>query len=626
MDNQIKIFLLGKETKSLNLSGTANKEISVNLEISSYAPLTVNVISKNDWIEISALTLNLSEKPCAFSVTVTPSEDFTSLSGEVIFEGNDLIEKMEVHVAPAKLPEKQKMQSPAQPKSDEIFKCKTCGKEVPDKRPFCADCRRKMEDDKKSQEDKAEQLQRKADFLKKLPFAIALIVIFSIIVIFASMSKPKKEEGFGNLVINSEPAGALVISLDNKFNDGKTPLTVNNLQTGIYKFSLQMDNCGNQNEIIGIEVKKNETSTYNAKMIMLGNLNIDSLPQGAQILIDDIKTDQKTPAELKNINAGPKKVTLVFEDDLERSENTTVNWGETSELFILKEASLAGVSIKAEEGIKVYADGNLIGLTPLPVFLLKPGKHIISLISPAILTYKNEVQLQGGNVSILTPDLTFLGVLELKAQRPSSLYIDDEYMGKLPQTIYCPIGKKVVAEVVADDGAVWKNGFILKEGELRIITANLPPPPPPPVYEPQYYAPPPPPEPFTDFSGFSITRRFPPSQWQKIEEMKNDIDKDGEAEMILAFKSRDEIGSGGNKIMLFLVKKHSGQFFDVIPLRNPRLGCIGEGELISLDILKSDDVGYREIRYSCGNASKGITETGAFVIYRGKAYSPQWVK
>ena len=503
---------------------------------------------------------------------------------------------------------------------DDVFTCKSCGNEVPDKRPFCAACRREMERSKKELESLEEREKTKSSIISKLPYAVGFFILF-LVVLFALFPKKKDNEGFGDLIIESLPSGAEVISLDNAFSGGKTPLTLKNLPVGVYKFSLIMENCLNESEIIGAEVKKDQISVSKTQMQKFGSICVDSLPQGAEILLDDVKTDEKTPSELTKVSVGGKNITLLFEDGTKRSEKAVVEWGEKTELFVLSDSSFGGVKLNADEGIKVFSDGQLIGITPLPVILLKPGEHTISLVSPAIIPYKTKVSVKGGNVELLKPDLIFLGVLEIKASREAHLFADNEYMGALPLKVYCPIGKKVVIEVVANDGASWKNGFILKEGEYRLITANLPPPPPLSVSE-QYYAPPPPPEPFTDFSAFRMNSRFPPSLWQKVDEIKNDIDQDGESELILAFKSKEEIGSNGHKIMLFLVKKHNRDFFDVVPLRNPKLGCIGEGELISLDIIKSDDLGYREIVYSCGNASKGITERGFFVIHKGKAYNP----
>ncbi len=629
MENKITISFSGKEISELNLSGNPGKEISVSINLSSKKETAISLFSDSDWIEVPANPVKTAAETSEAKITIKPPAEFEKLTGKIAIKDlhGSTLEELTVNVVP-RPQAAQKKPNPAPQANEAEFRCSKCNRKIPVKRPYCSDCRRNIELEKKEKEEteSVAPVTKTKDFIKKNKLVIiSVIIIIILIPLFAGLKNKADKEGFGDLEITSEPAGAEVISLDNSFKNGKTPLKIKNLPCGVYKFSVHMDNCANENEIIGVEVKKSAVVTYNAVLQKKGTLQVDSLPQGALILIDNVTYEKKTPATLENIDVGDRKVTIIFDDEIKREAAIPVKWGEQTNAFILKDKQSAGLELKTPDDIKVYADGNYIGKTPLPVLLLAPGKHTLSFSSPTILPWKTEITVEAGNVATLKPVFNYLGVLEIKAPRRADLYVDDKLMGALPLKIYCSPNKKVVAEVIAHDGASWKMGFMLKEGEYRLVNAKLPPPP---VVIPEYAAAAvsQPPAPFTDFSQFRLESRFPPSQWQKVEEFMNDIDLDGESEMILGFKNRQDMGANGYKISLFIIKKHDGSFFDVIPLRNPRLGCIGEGELISLDVIRSDAYGYREIVYSCGTASKGVTEKGAFVIYKGRAYTPQWTK
>lgn len=511
---------------------------------------------------------------------------------------------------------------------NETGKCLSCGKELHDKRPYCMECRRKKELERRIAEKETEKAAPKkmsAAAIFTAAVAFMALAVFGISFFIASSAPKTEEDGTGSIIIESEPSGADVVSLDDSFPNGKTPLKAENLKAGkIYKFTVSLSGCGNANEISGVMAEKDKTVTYKEILEKQGSISVNSMPPGASVYIDGVKTEYVTPAEIANVPEGSKKIKFVFSQDNIYECECPVRWKETSHLYIIEDREKSGIQFSIPDGITVSADGKELGKTPLPPIMLDEGAHEIALSSDDFAPMFDIVMTEKGKVLTYSPDIKNYGTLEINADRRAYLLSGGEQLA-LPAKVRCKPGEKFIAEVIGDDGTSWKQGFMLKEGERRKVTAALPEPPAPIAYEPPSSASYSSPAPITDFSGFNCDAYFPPSQWIKTEDFNEDVDMDGESEKIIGLKSLGERGPGGqSKIYAFLIKKHDGQFYDRIPLRNPRLGCLGEGELISLEVIKADQFGYREIAYSVGTAKDGITQKGAFAIYKGQCYSPSW--
>lgn len=507
-------------------------------------------------------------------------------------------------------------------------KCLSCGKKLHDKRPYCQECRRKQELERRKNEKIEETKEAKKNALKILP--IILILLFISVSLYYFIFLHKKEEvvetGIGSIKITTVPEGAQIISLDGTFPTGISPLTIKNLPSGkICKYSIIMEGCKNTNEIYGIKVKKDTETVANTILEQQGKLNLKTTPPFADIYIDGIKYQKQTPAEIEEVPIGKRNIKFVYPNGNSMEQSVEVKWKETTNINILQDTEKSGIEFDIPEGIKVYSDGQFIGKTPLPVLLTSAGVHKLTFISDRYVTYREETETQKGIVTTIAPKLRLYGNLEISADRPAYLYKENGQLAPLPIKVSCLPNEKFVAKIISADGVEMLQGYILKEGEFRRVSLKLPPPPPPviadsiPMENPIISS-----EPFTNFSQFRLEYFFPPSTWEKTNEFSSDVDLDGESEKILGFKNLSEQGEKGCRVYAFLIKKHDGEFFDRIPLRNPRIGCLGEGEIISLEVVKNDYSGYREIIYSVGNAEDGITSRGAFTIYKGGAYSPSW--
>jgi len=83
-------------------------------------------------------------------------------------------------------------------------------------------------------------------------------------VAYLLLTKSKKEEGFGNISINSEPQGAKVY-LDGQDTGKRTNTTLTNIKTGTHQLKLELELYGKWEG--NVEVKKNYTTNVDAKLL-----------------------------------------------------------------------------------------------------------------------------------------------------------------------------------------------------------------------------------------------------------------------------------------------------------------------------------------------------------------------
>ena len=84
-------------------------------------------------------------------------------------------------------------------------KCLSCGKELPDKRPYCQECRRKQELERRKNEKIEENKETKKTILKTLPIILSLLIILASIFYFVFLNTKQEvvETGTGSIKITN---------------------------------------------------------------------------------------------------------------------------------------------------------------------------------------------------------------------------------------------------------------------------------------------------------------------------------------------------------------------------------------------------------------------------------------
>lgn len=151
--------------------------------------------------------------------------------------------------------------------------------------------------------------------ISRLIFTLFTIILLSL---FASCNKevstspPEiKPENSGKLYVDSNPKGALIF-LNGKNTGYKTPDTVPYLNEGSYNLKLKLNLYKDSTEIVSLS--KDQTTSiffdYISNPTMRGQIQVDSNPREAEIIINDSAVGMITPSTINNLLPGYYQVTL----------------------------------------------------------------------------------------------------------------------------------------------------------------------------------------------------------------------------------------------------------------------------------------------------------------------------
>lgn len=652
---RIEVFFQGRNIQRLELKEVNESGCMVNLLITAgngQESVSARGICSNEWLSISPDEFTLAfGQETSLTVRVTPDkwehtgdyggsiDFFENPGGRQLLSLDVIVHFKKLQSVPHSLTAAGVIGKSASDdhRSGETgssgFYCQQCGAALPDKRPLCPACRKKQV---KEEEDKLSISREKYRFtprhLKMMPAglnsgsdahlwigtaaALGILLIIMMCIAFKSASGGKYR-GYGTLNISSEPSDALIFFEHDEFPVTQSPLHVSSFKAGKYRICLKEENSSTAQAWHDIEVKPNVENTYAFHLDVVGKLHIQSIPSSAHVFLDQIDTGRVTPLMLENIPEGRHVITIAGSP---QEYAVTIKNGETASIFALLDSSKSGLLVKSIKGTDVYVDGKSIGRTPLDTHFLEPGRHRVTLKKSGCVPWQSEFEFSGGEVAELAVDPVSSGILVLDGGKGLSLYINGSLRGSIPQKIICNPGEKIAAKVISGDGGAWEKEFSLLPGEYRREYIALTAQKSVPVESSQHYS-----QGGNEFFDFNVGERFPPKDWKTLETLYEDVDYDGSDEMIIALKKLKGLKRKGEyPLHLTVVKKTGGQF-RLISLQAPGREGIGLGEIYGLCVYKTDDLGYREIEYVCGDRAGKVTSSGAFIIYHGSIEKYSWV-
>jgi formylglycine-generating enzyme required for sulfatase activity len=166
-----------------------------------------------------------------------------------------------------------------------------------------------------------------------------------------------------------------------------------------------------------------------------GRLSFNSVPEGAQVLVDD-QAIGSTPLEDVPVAAGDRDVRLLVERYLPQRQLIHVTGMEQAQEFSFElEPAWANIAISSVPvGATVYVDGEALATTPSLLELLQ-GEHQIVLEMPRFRSWQQALSVRAGVHQNLEPIVLAPaeGILQLSS-RPSaaSVTVDGEYRGQTP--------------------------------------------------------------------------------------------------------------------------------------------------------------------------------------------------
>jgi len=199
-------------------------------------------------------------------------------------------------------------------------------------------------------------------------------------------------KGRGTLSINSEPMGAMII-LDNK-NEGLTPKTIENISAATHRLILSYD--GYERSAQTITLQADSTIEINQTLVPLtGNLNITSIPSGANIYLND-EYRGVSPLKLQYLDVGNYFLKIKMDGYEEYLSKVEVEHDNDTDILKQLDPLPAFINLfSVPNEVSVYIDGKFLDKTKNTGLLAKltPGKHSIEFKKKGYISETREIEL-----------------------------------------------------------------------------------------------------------------------------------------------------------------------------------------------------------------------------------------
>jgi len=194
-------------------------------------------------------------------------------------------------------------------------------------------------------------------------------------------------------------------------------------------------------------------------------ISIDSIPDGAQVLIDG-NSAGVTPVKGYQVNEGTHAIVLKREGYNDINDTVTIGKGDnlTRQYTLTKVATETTVSITSTpDGAKVYIDGNYAGNAPLNGHKLPIGQHSIKATKDGYEDYNGTFTVSAQDVNkmisiVLTKKIQTSYVVKTgrlyvnSSPTGAGIYLNGKLKGNTPQTFTLDPGKYTVK--------ISKNGYV----------------------------------------------------------------------------------------------------------------------------------------------------------------------
>ncbi|MHC4454153.1 MAG: PEGA domain-containing protein, partial [Planctomycetota bacterium] len=283
---------------------------------------------------------------------------------------------------------------------------------------------------------------------------------------------PTLQMKVGSVMIESEPAGALVLIDDKEV--GNTPITITDLRPAIHSVEIRKVGYANWSENIDI-IPDKEIPITAALQVKAGSVTIKSDPTAAKAIIDE-KEVGSTPVTITDLKPGTHNIKVIMDgyDD----------WKECVEIIPDKEIILTAalqintgtLSIASEPSdAMVIIDDKETGTTPITIIDLKSGTHIVTVRMDGYDDWRDSVDVKPDKETTLTAKLQKkAGSVSINSDPPGAkTFIDDKEVGVTPKIIADLIPGKYNVEIIKGGYVNWNKSVKIVPGKEVTLSAEL---------------------------------------------------------------------------------------------------------------------------------------------------------
>jgi hypothetical protein len=242
------------------------------------------------------------------------------------------------------------------------------------------------------------QMRTKKGWLPK--FGVAKFLFFGLLFLLWSCSTKNLigTEKVGSIFVESNIPGA-TIELDDNPTKKQTPDTLKNIPVGKHQVSIRKEGYNSNPQFDTVEVIENGLTTVDFFLTnKVGIISVNSAPQGALIILDQINTQKITPDTLDSVPVGKHIVSVEKEGYRASPEFDTVE---------VVEDSLSTVDFALVERLgNIFVNSNIGGaeitldhvptgkVTPDTIFDVMIGNHLVSVTKSGYSVFPESATVQ----------------------------------------------------------------------------------------------------------------------------------------------------------------------------------------------------------------------------------------
>lgn len=300
----------------------------------------------------------------------------------------------------------------------------------------------------------------------------------------------------GSIFVNSNVPGA-AIELDDNPTGKETPDTLKNITVGKHKVSVRKEGYNSTPEFHTVEVIEGGLTKVNFSLInKVGSISVDSDPQGAHIILDQVKTQKLTPDTLDSVPVGKHIVSVEKEGYKVSPDFDTVEVVEDSISFanFLLVKRLGAIFVNSNiSGAEIFLDHISTGkVTPDTIFDVMIGNHIISVTKSGYTAFPESATVEVIEDSAVTVDFLLsknMGELFVNSDPDGAeIYLnrqitreltphlfelpEGDYIASVIKSGYSTFPESVMVQVVKDSRIMVN--FVLTENKGSIFVNSTP--------------------------------------------------------------------------------------------------------------------------------------------------------
>ena len=216
--------------------------------------------------------------------------------------------------------------------------------------------------------------------------------------------KPTLISLYGAIYVKSTPSGARVEL--NGQNRGITPLNITGLLPGKYNVSVKLEN--HLPYTAAASVVSGKTTVLNPTLVFyFGGLSVSSKPLGADVRVNEDFVG-KTPLNVTGLAPGKYNVTVHLGDYVDYKVVAAVASGKVTSVVATLVYYFGNISAgSVPSGAQVTVNGESVGVTPVYLSNLTPGKYNVSFSLADHLPYNVIATVYSGKTTVLKPTLTY---------------------------------------------------------------------------------------------------------------------------------------------------------------------------------------------------------------------------